>query len=89
MGFILGLIIGFILTALEAVRQIKEIKNMKEIADKTPLRDLKTVTIVFDDVTSHAEIVTQFVSKLEKAKFANRKEIIEHLMMADVLTKDY
>lgn len=59
---------------------------MKETT-KTPLRELKTVTIVFDDNTSHAEVLTQFVEKMDK--FCKKPELIEHMKMVDVFIKDY
>lgn len=50
---------------------------------KEKLKDLTTVTIVFDYATSHNEVLLQFVEKMVKAKFASRKEIIENMKMVD------
>jgi len=53
------------------------------------LKDLKTVTIVFDENTSHTEVIRQFVDKMHKVRKCPRKEIIEHLEMTSLLLKDY
>lgn len=48
---------------------------------KDLLKDLKTVTIIFDENTSHSEVIEQFIEKMVKAKFAKRKEIVEHIIL--------
>jgi len=45
----------------------------------------KQITIVFDENSTHQEVIRQFVDKLFTHDFASRKEIVENLKIADIL----
>lgn len=47
----------------------------------------KQIMIVFDENTTHQEIIRQFVDKLFTHDFASREEIIDSLKVADILLK--
>ena len=60
---------------------------MRKEPDKC-FEDIKSISILFDDNTSHANVIGQFVDKLAVHKFASKHEIIENLRMADILLGD-
>lgn len=46
------------------------------------------ITIGFNNLSTHEDIVQQVVDKLWLSDFASKEEIIEHLKMADILYKN-
>lgn len=46
------------------------------------------ITIGFNEQSTHEDIIQQVVDKLWLADFAPKKEIIEHLKLADILYKN-
>lgn len=50
-------------------------------------KDIKVVTIVFDEDSTHIDVINQFINGLTYNKFAPKKEIIWHLENIKVLIK--
>ena len=47
--------------------------------------DIQSITIMFDNETSHADVIGQFVRKLAMSGFCEESEVIDNLKMADLL----
>lgn len=58
-------------------------KTTEQLNNK--FKEVKSIVIMFDDGTTHADVVGQFVRKLSKAGFADEPEIIENMEMVKIL----